>query len=101
MNSEMLSMIIKTVITVLIMILTTTVIPYIKEKMGEDAYAELIRCIEYAVRCAEQLYTPEQWSEKKEYVAGYITRKAHEMSLNLSEEDINVLIEGIVNTVKH
>ena len=46
-------MIIKMVITVLIMILTSVVIPYIKEKMGEDAYAELIRCIEYAVRCAE------------------------------------------------
>ena len=101
MNSEMILMIIKMILTLLLAILTSVVIPYIKEKMGEDTYEKLVEHIEYAIRCAEQLYTPEQWAEKKEYVVEYITRKAHETGLDLSEEDINVLIEGMVNAIKH
>lgn len=100
MSNEVISLIIKSLVLILSALITTVVIPYVKGKIGEDKYNEIKFYVEYAVRCAEQLYTPEQWAEKKEYVMAYITRKAQELGIDMTEEDINVLIEGIVNEVK-
>ena len=101
MNNEMVSVIVKAVVAVLSVLITSVVIPYIKGKIGENKYNEIKYYVEYAVRCAEQLYTPEQWQEKKAYVKEYIIRKAKDFGIDMTEEDINVLIEGIVNEVKH
>ena len=101
MNDEMITVIIKAVIAVVSVLITSVVIPYIKGKIGENKYNEIKYYVEYAVRCAEQLYTPEQWKEKKEYVKAYIVRKASEFGLNMTEEDLDILIEGVVNEVKH
>ena len=101
MNNEMITVIIKAIVAVLSVLITSVVIPYIKGKIGENKYNEIKYYVEYAVRCAEQIYTPEQWQEKKAYVKEYIIRKANEFGIDMTEEDINVLIEGIVNEVKH
>ena len=101
MNNEMITVIIKAVVAVLSVLITSVIVPYIKGKIGENKYEEIKYYISYAVRCAEQLYTPEQWQEKKAYVFAYIVRKAEDLGINMSEEDLNVLIEGIVNEVKH
>ena len=101
MNNEMITVIIKALVAVLSVLITSVVIPYIKGKIGENKYNEIKYYVEYAVRCAEQIYTPEQWQEKKAYVKEYIIRKANEFGIDMTEEDINVLIEGIVNEVKH
>ena len=101
MNSEMITVIIKAVVAVISVLITSVVIPYIKVKIGENKYNEIKKYIEYAVRCAEQLYDKDQWQEKKAYVLAYILRKANELGIEMTEEDLNVLIEGVVNEVKH
>lgn len=101
MNNEVITVIIKSVIAILSVVITTVVIPYVKSKMGEDKFAQLTVYIEYAIRCAEQIYTPDQWAEKKAYVMDYILAKAKEMKIELTENDINILVEGLVNLVKH
>ncbi len=101
MNNEMITVIIKALVAVLSVLITSVVIPYIKGKIGENKYNEIKYYVEYAVRCAEQLYTPEQWQEKKAYVKAYILRKAADLGINMTEEDLDILIEGIVNEVKH
>lgn len=54
-----------------------------------------------AVRAAEQMFTPEQWMEKKEYVTAYITDIVNnKLKIGLDEQDINNIIEGVVNEVK-
>ena len=101
MNTEVITLVIKALVLALSALITTVVIPYIKGKVGENKYNEIKFYIEYAVRCAEQLYTPEQWDEKKKYVMNYILTKANELGVEMTEEDLNVLVEGIVNEVKH
>ena len=101
MNNEVVSVIIKSIVAILSVVITTVVIPYLKNKLGEDKYAELTNYVEWAVRCAEQIYTPDEYAKKKEYVMNYIIAKAKEMNIALSEEDIDILIEGVVNLVKH
>ncbi len=89
----------------LIMLITTAftvvIIPYIRQKMGEEKWLRFMEYIEYAVRCAEQIYTPEEWEQKKSYVMHFVINKAEELGLDISEHDIDVLVEGIVNAVKH
>ena len=101
MNNEVVTVIIRAIVAILSVVITTVIVPYIKGKMGEKKFSELMSYIEYAVRCAEQLYTPEEWKAKKAYVLDYILKKAKELNISLSEEDIDILIEGIVNLVKH
>lgn len=100
MDNETLNMIIKTVVACVSVILTTFVIPWIKGKVNADKLAKIEEYTVLAVRCAEQIYTPEEWREKKDYVVAYVAKKAIKIGLYLTAEDINNLIEGIVNEVK-
>lgn len=100
MNNELVSVIIKSIVAILSVVVTTVIVPYIKQRLGDDKYAELTNYVEWAVRSAEMLYTPEQWAEKKEYVMNYIIAKAGELNIELTENDINVLVEGIVHLIK-
>lgn len=101
MNNEMITVIIKAVLAILSVFITTVLVPYIKERMGNDKYNKLVEYTKYAVRCAEQIYTPEEWEKKKQYVSQYITEKANDMGIGLNEQDIDLLIEGVVNLIKH
>lgn len=100
MNNELVSVIIKSIVAILSVVVTTVIVPYIKQRLGDDKYAELTNYVEWAVRSAEMLYTPEEWAEKKEYVMNYIIAKAGELNIELTENDINVLVEGIVHLIK-
>lgn len=100
MDNNTINMLIKAVITCITVILTTFVIPWIKSKIDADKMVKIEEYCELAVRCAEQIYTPDEWLKKKEYVMDYISRKAHEFGVELTIEDINNMIEGIVNSVK-
>lgn len=101
MNDEMITLALKLIVALVSMVITTVLVPYIKERIGNDKYNKLVEYTKYAVRCAEQLYTPEEWKEKKEYVSHYITQKANDMGIGLNEQDIDLLIEGVVNLIKH
>ena len=101
MSNEMISLIIKLLILTLSTFITTIIVPYIKERIGQSKFDELQEYIEFAVRCAEQIFTIDEFKEKKEYVTNYVVRKAQELDIELTEKDIDILIEGIVNLVKH
>lgn len=101
MNTETINIIIKAVITIITALLTSVIIPFVKAKIGEEKYTRLLSYTEYAVRCAEQIYKPEQWKEKKQYVYNYILQKVDDMGIELNASDIDLLVEGIVNLVKY
>lgn len=98
---ELTMVILRCLIMLIATAITTVLIPYIRGRIGEDKWNRLQEYIIYAVRCAEQLYTPEENEEKKQYVYKYIIDKAYEIGLSLTEEDIDLLIEGVVNEIKH
>jgi len=97
---EVINELIKLIIPVISLILTAFVVPWIKSKISTEKLSELQKYTEIAVRCAEQIYTPEEWKEKKIYVMNYITQKVNEIGIEATQEDINLMVEGIVNLVK-
>ena len=101
MNTELITKLVEAIVTVVIVLISAYVIPWLKGKMGEDKYKEIKYYAEYAVRCAEQLYSGEQGREKKAFAMSYLVSKAKEVGIEMSEEDISILIESTVNLIKY
>ena len=101
MTNELFIKIVGAIITILVALITGFIIPWLKSKVDGEQTKKLAYYIGMAVRCAEQIYTPEQWMEKKLYVTNYITNLVNDtFKLTLSPQDIDVLIEGAVNEIK-
>lgn len=101
MTPEMISKITECTITVIILIVSAYVIPFLKNKIGTDKMQLLQEFAEACVRAAEQIYTKEDWKLKKDYVTRLVTEKATDLGIGLNEAEIDAIIEGIVNYVKH
>ena len=76
-------------------------IPWIKNNISAKDMETIVFWVRFAVRCADQLFTPEEWEKKKQYVLGYVIDMAAKLGIKLTEEDINVLIEAAVNEIHH
>lgn len=101
MEKEIFMQIVGAVFTLIMSLITAYLVPWIKTKMDANQLAQINKYIELAVRCAEQIFTPEQWREKKDYVYDYIINKVEtEFKIHLTEADIDLMIEGVVNEVK-
>lgn len=102
MDSSLFMKIIISIFSLISVLITVYVIPYLKSKMGSDEFDKLITYVTVAVRCAEQIYTPEQWKEKKEYVMNYVMDiMNNKLKISLTYDELDTLVEGIVNEIKH
>ena len=100
MNPELITKLVEAIVTVVIVIISAYIIPWLKNKVGEDKYATIIEFAEIVVRSAEKIYTPEQWQEKKQYAVNLVIEKAKNIGIDLSVEEVNAIIEGAVQAVK-
>ncbi len=100
MTSELFVKIIGAVLTISVSLISAYVIPAIKAKMTADEMATLTHFIQVAIKCADQIYTAEQWREKKEYVTNYVLKIVYDyLHIKLTPEQIDTLIEGLVNEI--
>lgn len=101
MTPEMITKITESVLTVVVLLVSAYVIPWLKTKIKSDKLDQLKIFCEQAVRSAEQMFLPEQSEEKKQYVLNLINEQVAKLGLGLDEAEVNAIIEGIVNYVKH
>lgn len=102
MSAELLQKIIELVLAILGIVITTYVVPYYKSKLSADELSKLKEYITLGVRCAEMYFTTEQGKEKKAFVLEYTkTVLGNLVSSDVTDEQLDVLIEGIVNSVKY
>lgn len=101
MTNEAFLKILGAILTIMVTLITSVLIPFLKSKMDDAQEQKVTNLITTAVRCANQIYTPEQWADKKEFVVNYVTQYINKnIDLSLTNTDIEVLVEGIVNSVK-
>ena len=100
MNQEILDLIVKLFLAVLSVIVTTYVIPWINSKKESTKFNDLLVLIEKCVQAAEKIYTPEEWSAKKEYVLELASAYAMDKGIDIDPAELNALIEGFVKVVK-
>lgn len=100
MSSDMITEITRAIVSVILILISAYVIPWLKNKVGEDKYATIIEYAEIVVRSAEKMYTVEEWAQKKAYAVNMLSNKAKELGIDINEKEINAIIEGAVQAVK-
>ena len=100
MSPAMISELTKAIISVILILISAYVIPWLKNKVGEDKYATIIEFAEIVVRSAEKIYTQEEWAQKKAYAVNMVSKKAQELGFDINEKEINAIVEGAVQAVK-
>ena len=101
MSTDLITKIVEAILTIVLALVSAYVIPWIRTKIGQDKMDQLTCFIDLAVHAAGQLYTPEEWERKKEYVLQLAADKALQLGLGVTEDQLDAIIEGIVNAVKH
>lgn len=102
MDSSLFMKCIISLFSVISIIITAYVIPYLKSQIGNEEFDKLMTYVTVAVRCAEQIYKPEQWQEKKEYVMNYVMDVVNnKLKISLTYDELDTIVEGIVNEIKH
>lgn len=95
--SETLFKILQYVIYALIIVVARYIIPLIRTKLQGTKFEEVIKFIEKAINAAEKIYEniPKSGEEKKAYVIKVTTEYINKIGIKITEEQLNVLIEGI------
>lgn len=101
MTPELFTKLMTAVFSIIGILISAYLIPYIKTKMTAQDIEKLVEYAKIAVRCANQIFTPEQWKEKKGYVMQLVQNFMEEnLHIKLTEQQIDTIIEGLVNEVK-
>lgn len=100
MTPELLTKLVEAMCTLLGILITAYVIPWLKSKVGEQKYVALVDFASKCVRAADQYYEPEQWSAKKAYVTDLVLNYATKIGIGLDKNDIDAVIEGLVNALR-
>jgi LL-H family phage holin len=90
--------IVSAVITLIIAIITSFLIPWLKTKMDAEKFENVKAWVKVAVQAAEMIYTGAgRGEEKKAYVLKYLNDKGY----TLDTDSINNLIESAVLELKN
>lgn len=81
-------------------IVSAYVIPYIRKSIGDKKLQDIADWAERAVLFAQQTMTAESGAERKAYVLEYLTSYAKEYKIPITDEQINILIESAVKSMK-
>ena len=84
--------IIEAAVVLISALITTFLLPYLRQRLSDEKRQKLIFWIETAVKAAEQLYGSKAGQQKKEYVVAFLLSKG--IVANIDE--VTALIESEV-----
>ena len=80
------------IITIVSLLVTSFLIPYIKQRLSVEKYEDLKKWVNVGVKAAEQIYGSKTGQEKKEYVVSFLKSKG--ITFDIAE--VSALIESEV-----
>ena len=99
--NEVLFKIVLMLITILGTILTGIVVPYIKEKIGNEKLAKYEEWALMAVKAAEMLFNEKGMGKtKKEYVVNFLNEMFNKNKVVITEQQIEIILEAAVKELK-
>mgnify|MGYP003299360590 CR=1 FL=1 len=82
-------------------ILTAYIIPLFKEWIGNERLAKFEYWVEMGVKAAEMIFKESgKGADKKKYVIDFITNKLNTYDIQITTDQLNVLIEAYVKQMK-
>lgn len=91
-----LTQIILAIITLIGGIIARYVIPWIKNKLTDHQYDALTTLVRVGVFAAEQIFTSDQWKEKKQYVVDLLMENGYKVDTTA----VDALIEATVRELR-
>jgi len=91
-----LTQIILAIITLIGAIITRYLVPWIKSKLNDNQYETFCTLIRVGVYAAEQLFTSEQWKEKKAYVVDLLKENGYTVDTTA----VDAMIEATVRELR-
>lgn len=88
--------ILKLVVSVVCALIAVYLVPYLKNKLQDEKYAQLLYMVEVAVRAAEQTIGSGEGKLKKEEVMSFVLRWMADNGIKITEEQLSQLIESTV-----
>lgn len=88
--------ILKIVVSAAALIITTVLVPYVKEKIKDTKYERLLNIVETGVKAAEQIYKEGQGETKKEEVILFVSNWMIDHGIKITNEQLSQLIEAAV-----
>jgi hypothetical protein len=80
------------IITIVSLVLTGIVIPYIKQRIGEEKTENIKKWVSVGVKAAEQIYGSKTGQQKKEYVVSFLLSKG----IVFNVDEVEAMIEAEV-----
>ena len=80
------------IITIISLLVTSFLIPYIKQRLSVEKYEDLKKWVNVGVKAAEQIYGSKTGQEKKEYVVSFLRSKG----ITFDIDEVSALIESEV-----
>lgn len=99
MKEEIILKALELVIMILSAVFCRYAIPWMKQKLENDKVREAAQWVMYAVRWAEQVYESRTGIERKEAVLSFMKTVLNELGVELSEKQLDTLIEAAVNAM--
>ena len=84
------------IITLVGTVISGFVIPWLKNKLTDHQYDTLAALVRVGVFAAEQLFTTEQWKEKKQYVVDLLKENGYSVDTTA----VDALIEATVRELR-
>ena len=86
------TVIIEGIIALLSAMVTTFLIPYLKQRLSEEKQKKLLFWVQTAVKAAEQIYGSKTGQQKKEYVVSFLLSKG----IVFNVDEVTAMIESEV-----
>lgn len=80
------------IITIVSLLVTSFLIPYIKQRLSVEKYEDLKKWVNVGVKAAEQIYGSKTGQEKKEYVVSFLLSKG----IVFNVDEVEAMIEAEV-----
>jgi hypothetical protein len=80
------------IITIVSLVLTGIVIPYVGQKVGKEKLENLKKWVSVGVKAAEQIYGSKAGQQKKEYVVSFLLSRG----IVFDVDEVGALIESEV-----
>ena len=92
--------VVKLVVMVVALLIGRYVIPWIKAKMETEKVQHIAYWVKMAVLMAQQVYGDESGADRKDIVLSFIKQFLAEKHLEISDEELDILIEAAVKQMK-
>ena len=98
--NDMVLEILRVVVMLAVLVLTRYIVPWIKAKIGADQMEEVRTWVNTAVLMAQQVYEAKPGPERKAIVVEIIRGMLIKKNIDISAEQLDMLIEAAVKAMK-